>query len=425
MLNNKNVYKILITYYVKMKTIFVIIDGLADRPHKKLGGKTPLEKAKTPNLDYFASNGKLGSVWTVKEGFVPGTSEGVISLLGKDWKKYPRGWLEALGAGLDLERGDLALRANFATIDNLDNKKIKDRRAGRDLSTKEAQELAEPLNVDINLPVEFQFEPTLQHRGVLVFRGGFSDNITPTDPEYIDNKEEEMEFSIPEDDDSVTEYSADILNRFTRQAHDILNEHPINVGRMEEGKLPANIILSREPGIEVEFVDDFKDWICSTDVPVIKGIAKSLGMNLIEYEAGEFEKKEDPYEDLKENLEKSIAKNLEMIENNMDEYEHFLVYLKETDTPGHDNRPDKKKEMVELIDKKFFSKLRKIVDKKFKILVSCDHATPCELEGHSSDKVPVLLCDWTGNKERKFSEKEASKGELDIEKGAEIMRLLK
>src|SRR3989344_953399 len=119
-----------------MKGIFIILDGVSDLPHQALGQKTPLESAKTPNLDSLARSSKLDYCYTVGENISPQSSNAVVSLLGKDPSLAPRGSLEAQGADIELKKGDLAIRTNFATIDNLEDKNILNRRAGRNLTTK-------------------------------------------------------------------------------------------------------------------------------------------------------------------------------------------------------------------------------------------------------------------------------------------------
>ncbi len=411
-----------------MKGILVIIDGLADLPCKQLRGKTPLEAAKKPNLNYLASKGKTGEVYPVHKGFVPGTSEAIISFFGKDWQNYPRGWLEALGAGIELKNGDLALRANFATIDNLKKRNILDRRAGRNLTTKEARSLANSLNKNIKLPAKFIFKSTLQHRAVLVFKGGFSDNITPTDPEYRSKsrKDNKFKFSSPGDETELSHYTANLLNNFTEQAFNILDKHPINLRRKKKGFFPANIILVRAPGTKINMIKKFRRWACSTSVPVMKGICKSLGINLFDFKEIGF-KGDDAYKNLKKNLILEIKKAVKLIKKRKKEFDYFLVYLKEVDSAGHDNKPIEKKEMIELIDSRLFSFLRNFAEKeKIKIMVTADHATPCKLKSHSADPVPILLCDWSNQegKEKEFSEKGAKKGSLGKMYGKEILKLL-
>ena len=166
-----------------VKGIFVIIDGVADEECSILNDKTPLEFAATPNLDYLASHGKIDYCYSVGEGIAPESSSAVVSLLGYNPKLVSRGILEAIGAGIKIGKGDLVLRTNFATVDKIDGN-VLDSRAGRTLTTREASILADAVNKNVKLPFKFKFYPTVQHRGVLAFRGKFSSNISNADPFY-------------------------------------------------------------------------------------------------------------------------------------------------------------------------------------------------------------------------------------------------
>src|SRR6056297_2936164 len=103
-----------------MKGVFVVLDGLGDQPHKLLEDMTPLEAAETPNLDFFAARGEMGFLYTVKPGFAPGTNEALSCIFGNQLKDSSRGPIEAKGADVEIKRGDLCLRTNFATIDSLE-----------------------------------------------------------------------------------------------------------------------------------------------------------------------------------------------------------------------------------------------------------------------------------------------------------------
>jgi 2,3-bisphosphoglycerate-independent phosphoglycerate mutase len=154
-----------------LKLIYVAIDGMGDLPIAELGNRTPLEAAKTPNLDFLAKNGKTGLMYTVRKGVAPESDVAVISLLGYDPFEYStgRGIIEAVGAGIDVKDGDLALRCNFATLGQ--GKTIIDRRVKRTLTTEEATELSSAANNEIRLescPSTFEFKNTLGHRAVLV-----------------------------------------------------------------------------------------------------------------------------------------------------------------------------------------------------------------------------------------------------------------
>jgi len=198
-----------------MKGILVILDGIGDLPCKQLDGKTPLEAANMPNLDFLATRGEMGYMYPVKPSFIPESDEAIVSIFGNDLISSTRGQLEARGTDLKLIRGDLALRVNFATIDSLEKGNILDRRAGRTLTTQEAEILSKALNNKIKLPCKFVFEPTIQHRAVLVFKGGFSDNISGNDATYIQGKSKvinKIDFCKPLDDDENSQYTANVVN---------------------------------------------------------------------------------------------------------------------------------------------------------------------------------------------------------------------
>src|SRR5260370_26999827 len=163
-----------------------VLDGASDRPGD---GKTPLEAAATPNLDTLTRRGSLGSMYTVGKGIAPESDAGVFSLLGYDPLQIhlSRGVVESIGAGVDFHDGDLALRAGFATVDG---DKLIDRRAGRNLLTEEARELATAVNNEVRLKngPRFQFQATVGHRAVVVFRANsekFSSEISNFDPAYV------------------------------------------------------------------------------------------------------------------------------------------------------------------------------------------------------------------------------------------------
>src|SRR3989344_4305361 len=230
-----------------MKGIFVILDGVADEPSSALGGKTPLEVAKTPNLDELAKKSRIDYCYTLKKGVAPESSAAVVSLFGYNPNSAPRGPIEARGLGIKLKKGDLALRCNFATIDNLDNLNILDRRVGRTLTTEEAKILAKAINENVKLPFEFEFYPSVQHRGVLVVRGKFSDKISGFDWAYengmvVFGGGEKLVFSKSLDNKNNSQLSAEIVNSFVKQSFAVLDKHPVNIARVRKGLYSANVI---------------------------------------------------------------------------------------------------------------------------------------------------------------------------------------
>jgi 2,3-bisphosphoglycerate-independent phosphoglycerate mutase len=407
-----------------MKGILVIIDGMGDLPHKLLGDKTPLEAANIPNMNFFATRGELGYMYPVKPGFVPESDEAIISIFGNDLISSTRGRLEALGAGLNLTRGDLAFRVNFATVD--ENMNILDRRAGRTLTTDEAENLARAIN-KIKLPVDFVFETTIQHRAALVFRGGFSDEILPNDRTYMQGKlrgESKVIGCRPIEDDENAMYSVNIVNEFLRKAYEVLKNHPVNLSREKKGLLPANYLLVRGAGIEEPRLKQYKKWLSPSYMPLEIGFSRASGMHLVSFNYPPL-KKIDSYENLWAGLKKACKFSEKVIKKEYEKFDYAYVHLKETDLPGHDNKPIEKKEMIEYIDKTFFKFLKKFAPPKgIKIVVTADHSTPCKLKDHSADPVPVLFYNNSIPREKNFCEKECRKGVLGKILGKELFKVV-
>lgn len=408
-----------------MKSVLIVMDGAADRSCRELQGKTPLGAAATPNLDWFAREGKEGYSYLVGEHATPESNEGVFSLLGYQKDIIARGTIEAIGADIKLSYGDLALRTNFTTITNIKEGKIMSRDVGRTLTSKEAAILAKALNKQVKLPYKFTFKQTVQHRGVLVVRGGFSDNITDTDMHYKTKKQDELHYSIPLDDDEASQLSANIVNEFVEQSYFILKNHPINKTRAEKKLLPANIILTRDAGAELKEIEKIHGkWIAVASMPLEKGIAKLTGMQLypVPYPAL---KNYDIYANLYEGLHRTIECAKKCLLKNKNRFDYFYIHFKETDIPGHDGKAEEKKKMLEVIDKEFFSFLKQLAGKeKFKVIVTVDHATPCSLKLHSSDAVPLLVYGSGKDSTVKFTEAEAKKGKLGKINSSNIINLI-
>lgn len=416
-----------------MKLIYIAIDGMGDLPIAELGNKTPLEAAETPNLDFLAKNGKTGLMYTVRKGVAPESDAAVISLLGYDPFKYStgRGVIEAVGAGLSVVDGDLALRCNFATLGQ--GRRIIDRRVARSLTTEEAAELSEAVNKKVKLescPATFEFRNTLGHRAVLVFRSKgrcLSSKITNSDPAYaivngigVATPDVEMVLKKcePLDDTEEARNAAALVNEFTEKAHELWESHPVNKKRVAEGKLKANVALSRDAGSKLPKFFNINErynvtFAALADMHAERGIAQLAGMQaaLLPPPSGDIEK----------DCEVRVQKLLDILPR----YDCFYIHLKGPDEPGHDGNCYRKTEVISAIDKYFFGRLLKVISLKEHIIcVTCDHATPCALKVHSDTLVPVLISGGKVTRERagKFSEKNCANGSLGvIEHGYELM----
>jgi 2,3-bisphosphoglycerate-independent phosphoglycerate mutase len=417
-----------------MKLIYVIIDGMGDRPIEELGGKTPLEVAETPYMDSLANAGKTGLMYTVGKGMAPESDVAVVSILGYDPFKYhvSRGALESVGAGLEMNSGDLALRCNFGTL-GVDYKSILDRRAGRNLSQKEADELAQSINEEVQLethPVELKIKSTYSYRAVLVIRseeGKLSGNISNTDPAYkrinsvgVADLEAEMVMKTcyALDETEEAKNSAKLVNEFTLKATPILDKHEVNKKRIKAGKLKANAILSRDAGSSVPKFPSLSElyglrFVCLADMNVERGISKLAGMSLVDLPP--------PSKDLEKDCKLRVKRLLEALPN----YDCFYVHIKGPDEPGHDGDFHLKSELTSIVDKHFVGNMLKQINLEDHIVcITADHSTPCKLKAHSDDPVPVLISGnkLNGDKVKKFSEKDCKMGELGVlVKGTELM----
>src|SRR6267143_4857812 len=341
--------------------IMVVLDGASGRVSTT---KSPLEEAATPNLDALARRGSMGRMYTVGEGIAPESDAGVFSLLGYDPLEIDlsRGVVEALGADVEFHDGDLALRAGFATVKG---DKLVERRAGRNLSTPEAQELSDALNKELRMKsgVRFVFKSTVGHRAVVVFRADgrrFSSNISNFDPAYVRKgnislaqpgaKEYDIPRCEPLDGSDEAVVTAALVNEFGFKARAILDSHPVNEARRRKSMVPANFVLMRDAGTSKPHVERFRSkWglnpLMVADLPAELGIGRLLGMDVREVEPGT---RPDDY-----------RKRAELVLNSVGKYGFVYVHLKGPDEPGHDGLFDLKKERVEEIDKGFFSVLVK------------------------------------------------------------------
>jgi len=412
-----------------MVKVFVILDGVADRPMIKLNHKTPLEYAKTKNLDWFAKNGSNGYCYTVSKKIAPESDEAIWAITGHDPTKHysGRGPLECYGKGIRINKGDLCMRVNFSSAHG---DQIIDRRVGRSLTTKEAYQLSKEINRKVKLNVPFLFVPTVGHRAILIFRGNFSKNISNVDPAYtkkgdLSHAVSHNSFKIKKckalDRTKKAKFTAEAVNDFVIKAREVLSHSEVNKKRHRKGLLRANVILPRDPGISLpEVKAKLHNWSAVVAMPLEIGIAKLNGMHVHSFEIPE-SKSVDSYIQMYKSLNLTIKEAIKMIKKKR--YSNYWIHFKETDLPGHDGRYKDKVKMIEIIDKKFFKFLRGVKD--LKLVVTADHATPCYLKAHSTDPVPVLYYGGEVDKVIKFGESYSKKGSIGMVYGKNLLKKLR
>ncbi len=406
------------------------MDGVGDLPHPNLNNLTPLEAAITPNLDKIARNGVSGQVTSVGEGIAPQSDIAVFNMLGynfKDKDYVGRGVVECLGCNINFNDGDLALRGNLATVDS--NKKIMDRRAGRVVSKDDANEICDLINKNILInDIAIYVKPTIGHRVIIHFRKKncvLGENITNTDPAYDkingigvakSNSTDELYVIDSHYKNEDSKLSAEIVNTFSDQVLELLNNCEVNKRRLNKGLLPINSILLRDAGNRYPHIQPINEkyqlnFASLVDMPVEIGISKILG--IASYEAGE----PNEYE--------FKAKTLL---NTIKAHDFFYVHIKGPDEFGHDGDAKGKKKNIEEIDTHFFKPLLEgIVDLKemdVRFIISGDHSTPCIKKAHTDDPIPIIVSgkNIENDGTSRFTELNSSEGKIGKILGYEVIQ---
>jgi 2,3-bisphosphoglycerate-independent phosphoglycerate mutase len=409
------------------RLLYVCLDGLGDDPIPALGDRTPLEAARTPFMDALAVQGRTGTVVTVGPGIAPESDIAVFAILGYDPREeHPgRGVVEAVGADMDFREGDLAYRVNFATADW---PRIIDRRVGRDLSSDEARALAIEVNEKVKLPgATFELRSTVEHRGVLVIRsevGRLSAQVTNTDPAYrkegslgvaLETFELEVARCEPLEDTDAAGRAAELTNAFVEGAAKILDASEVNAERRRNGRLPANLVLTRDGGDHVPKMQPIRErfgpaWGCFVEMPVERGIAMLLGM--------------DPVDAPRLSTEADYARWAALASEALDGFDALYLHIKGPDVPAHDGRAEEKREVIEVIDRVFFGEVLPMIDRSRSIVaVTADHSTSCLRKAHTAEPVPLLVSGGPVQPDgaTSFGERACAAGSLGQLRGVDIV----
>ncbi|MEN3001581.1 MAG: 2,3-bisphosphoglycerate-independent phosphoglycerate mutase [Armatimonadota bacterium] len=396
------------------KALLVIGDGMGDRPAAELGNRTPLEAAHTPTMDRLAQEGECGLMDPIAPGIRAGSDTAHLALLGYDpYKVYTgRGPFEALGIGMEVRGGDIALRCNFSTVD--EDWRVVDRRAGR--ITQGTDQLAAVLNgIEIE-GVQCFFKESVAHRGALVLRGeGLSPYITDVDPHAEGEPVAECRPLDP--NDAVAARTARIVNAFVRLSYERLKEHPINRERVAQGLLPANIVLPRGAGV-APHLEPFPQRhgvraVAVVETGLIRGIARFVGMDTLDAPGATGGVDSDLM---------SIGRTLVQA---LQQYDFVLCNVKAPDICGHDGNPLQKVEVIERMD----AMLRLVLEmagRNFYLALTADHSTPCSVRDHSGDPVPLLIWgpDLRSDEVQAFHERACARGGLGRLRGCDLMPIL-
>ncbi len=339
------------------KIVLLVLDGLGGL---QKNGKTELEAAKTPNLDKLAERSETGLMVPIMRGITPGSGPGHLALFGYNPLTYiiGRGILSALGVKFPVQDGDLAVRVNFATIDDQGN--VTDRRAGRipdEINKKMCDKIRE-----ISLPgVSFFIETEKDHRAALIFRGQkFSENLSETDPQKTGVPPLEAR---PLDRSKEAQKTAELINQFnSRVRAKLKNEHPAN------GILLRGFALHKKiPSFEEVYG---LNACAIAGYPMYRGLARLVGMQVID------------------DVESGVVPQFKKLQDLWGNYDFYFVHIKYTDSFGEDGKFDEKVKVIEEVDRNIAT----ILDLQPDVFaITADHSTPAEYKAHSWHPVPLLL----------------------------------
>ena len=377
-----------------MKYIILLGDGMADRPHAELGGKTCLQAAKTPNLDQLATLGQVGMVHTVPEGFPPGSDVANLTVMGYDPRKYYTGRspLEAASIGVELGPDDVAFRCNLVTLRISGGKSatgvkgrhaiMEDFSAGH-ISTEEARLLVEEIDSKLGSD-RIRFYPGVSYRHLMVWKGG-KDKMECAPPHDIQDKDIQDYSPRGEGDETI--------NSLMEASTDILMAHPINKTRLENGKRPANSIWlwgqGKRPSMPTFREKYGLEGAMISAVDLTKGIGIYAGFEVINVPGATGW------------LDTNYVGKAEHALWALKTKDIVYVHVEAPDEAGHTGDLKNKIKAIEDFDEFVVGNVihgMKQFD-EYRIMALPDHPTPIEIRTHSADPVPFVIYD--NKKERK------------------------
>ena len=373
-----------------MKHIIILGDGMADHAVERLGGKTLLQYADKPMMDYLAKNGRCGRLITVPEGFPPGSEVANTAILGYDLNKVyeGRGPLEAASIGYDMADDDFAIRCNIITLD--DGKIITHN--GGNLQTEDARILIDYLNEQLAKPINekegyerVKFICGIQYRHLLVIKGG-NKHIICNPPHDHPNEEWKpllVKAEIPE-----AQETADLINHLILKSQELLPKHPFNIAKAVKGERQANSIWPWSGGYRpsmqtlMEQYPQVKTGAVISAVDLIQGIGRYAGLRIIKVPGA------TGLADT--NYEGKAQAAIDAIQTD----DFVFVHVEATDEAGHDGDLDLKLRAINYLDQRLIRPIYEAVSKMEEpvcIAVLPDHPTPVELRIHVNEPVPFII----------------------------------
>ncbi len=369
-----------------MKYIVIIGDGMADRPLKELGGKTPLQKSFAPNMDRLAREGIMGSVRTVPSGFHPGSDIANLSILGYDPKVFYSGRapLEAASMGVELGKDDIAYRCNLVTLKYNREKTravMEDYSAGH-ITTDEAALLIKDIDRALGSK-SIKFYPGVSYRHLVVWKGGESD-VECIPPHDIIGKD--IGDYLP------AGHGEKVLRKIMMDSVGVLCNHDVNRDRISRGKKPANSIWlwgqGRKPEIP-KFKDKYAlDGAMVSAVDLTKGLGVLAGFEILKVPG------------VTGYLDTNYTGKAEYSLKALEKVDFVYIHVEAPDEAGHSGNCADKVKAIEDFDALVVGAVLRGAKgfEEYRILLMPDHATPVEVKTHTDEPIPFVIYDSRAKK---------------------------
>lgn len=397
-----------------MKYVVVLGDGMADWPLEQLGGKTPLETARTPVMDLLAKKSEIGMVATIPEGMAPGSDTANLSVMGYDPRKYYTGRspLEALSIGAEMKETDVVYRCNIVTISEDDVPYAQQRiidHSSDEISTEEAEILLKAVCGQLENE-NCRFYTGTSYRHCMIWDKGEVLELTPPH----DVLTQEIGPYLPENP---------MLRQMQEKSYEILKNHPLNLERKAKGLKPANSFWFWGAGTKpvlTSFEQRYhKKGVMISAVDLLKGIAVGAEMDRIIVEGANG--------GLHTNYEGKANAAVRALTR--DGYDFAYIHVEAPDEMGHQGSVEKKIQAIEYLDERLIRLVKEGMDasgEEYRMLILPDHPTPIKVRTHVAEPVPYLLYDSSAPKEHNWSynEKEAAESGNVIEHGWDMMNYL-
>ncbi len=364
-----------------MKYIILIGDGMSDDPIERLGGKTTLQAASTPNMDKISMEGEFGLFQSVPEGYPPGSDVANLSILGYAPAKYYTGRapLEAASIGVELAKGDVAFRCNLVTIGGGEEGRIMADYSAGHITTEEAEDIIATLDKEFKED-GVRFYTGTSYRHLMVWANGKS-NYKMTPPHDISDK-------VIAPEHLPTGEGVEMIMHLMERSVELLKDHPVNLARKAAGKNTADCIWlwgqGRAPQMPT-FKDSYNiSGAIISAVDLMKGIGIFAGLEVIEVEGA------TGY------IDTNYAGKADAALDSLDRNDFICVHVEAPDEAGHQGSLEDKLQAIEDFDAKivapvFKGALDKFGPDGFKLMIVTDHPTPVELKTHTSDAVPFAI----------------------------------